>query len=29
MALQDYKISDGDIAQQGVVSAPDRLTGTA
>lgn len=29
MALKDYKISDSTISQQGVVSAPDRLTGTA
>lgn len=29
MALTDYKITDGDISAHGVVSAPDKLTGTA
>ena len=29
MALTDYKITDGQISSKGVVSAPDKLTGTA
>lgn len=29
MSLEEYKITDGHIAQKGVVAAPDRLTGTA
>lgn len=29
MALSDYKITDNDISAKGVVSAPDKLTGTA
>lgn len=29
MALEDFKITDGDIAQKGVVAAPDQLSGSA
>lgn len=29
MSLQEYKITDAQIAQKGVVAAPDRMTGTA
>ena len=28
MSLQDYKITDSDISEKGVVAAPDKLTGT-
>ena len=29
MSLSDYKLTDADVAQNGVVAAPDKLTGTA